>query len=246
MTTGFTVSAIFGCIGAGWTPKIGDPPAQGWITVLAYLACAILALMVRRRLPQAGLRQFWAVTAGLMLLLAANKQLDLQTALTESGRCLSHAQGWHPWRAYVQMLFIAVLGVGLYYALRHGMQMIRGYIPSHWLALIGAVFVAGYVLLRATSIHLIDMIGGTGVARLSLNFILENAGLVLIAVNAVGLLTGRIIARSVLPQPEAEPEPALDQRSFSATPPPKPEPEPQPTAQEDQRAPFAPLKPRNR
>lgn len=235
MTTGFAVSAIFGCLGAGWTPKIGDPTAQGWITVLAYLACAILSLLVWRRLPQPGLRQFWAATAALMLLLAVNKQLDLQTAFTETGRCLSHAQGWYPWRGYVQMLFIIGLGVGLYHALRHGMRMMRGYMPSHRLALTGAAFVAGYVMLRATSFHLIDMVGGTSLGGISMNFILENAGLVLIAVNAVGLLTGRIIAREVLPQPEPQAE-AQPQRL----------PEPEPAAQEGQPTRFAPLEPRDR
>lgn len=257
MTTGFTVSAIFGCVGAGWTPKIGDPTAQGWITVLVYLACAILSLMVWRSRVEPGLRQFWAVTAGLMLLLAVNKQLDLQTAFTETGRCLSHAQGWYPWRGYVQMLFIAVLGVGLYYAMRHGMRMMRGYMPSHRLALIGTGFVAGYVLLRATSFHLIDMVGGTGVAGLSMNFILENAGLMLIAVNAVGLLTGRIVPREVLPKPKpkpapepkpvAKPKPAAAQakRPFSGTPPRK-LPQPMRAAEEEPRQPFSPLEPRDR
>lgn len=247
MTTGFTVSAIVGCIGAGWTPRIGDPTAQGWITVLAYLICALLALLVLRRMAQPGLRQFWAVTAGLMLLLALNKQLDLQTAFTETGRCLSHAQGWYPWRGYVQMLFIAALGVGLYYALRHGMQMMRGYLPSHRLALFGIGFVAGYVLLRATSFHLIDMVGGRSLVGISMNFILENAGLVLIAVNAVGLLTGRIIATEVLPKPAPpKPEPPKDQRPFTATPP-KAQPVAQPDtkAQEDPRQPFSPLEPRD-
>ena len=190
---------------------------RGWITVLAYLACGFLSVMVWRQRSEPLLRRFWAFLAVLMLLMAINKQLDLQTALTQTGRCLAIAQGWIAYKRLVQLLFILSMIAAMVFALRRGRQVMLPYLPSHRLALAGTVFVAGYVLIRATSFHFIDIIGGTMMFGLSMNFFLENVGLLLIAVNAAGLLTGRIPV-----DPPVEPlidNPVFSQSGFFPQPP---------------------------
>jgi hypothetical protein len=50
----------------------------------------------------------WRSIALAFLVLGLNKQLDLQTALTEAGRVLANVQGWYDQRQIVQVAFIAV------------------------------------------------------------------------------------------------------------------------------------------
>ena len=85
-----------GWIGS-WSPGIGDPTPMGWITVVGYLAAAWLCFRVGGRLevrtayPE---RHLWRILTWGLLVLGVSKQLDLQSALTELGRTLAHAQGW--------------------------------------------------------------------------------------------------------------------------------------------------------
>ncbi len=74
------------CVAQDWSPQIGDPNVTGWLTVVSYLVCFGLAYMVTMRLKGQRGRGLWVIITGLMLFLALNKQLDLQTALTATGR----------------------------------------------------------------------------------------------------------------------------------------------------------------
>ena len=70
-----------------------------------------LALLGQRRrlaaLPEAvRMSALWKALAIGLLLLGINKQLDLQTALTEIGRILAAKQGWYERRQRVQIDFI--------------------------------------------------------------------------------------------------------------------------------------------
>jgi hypothetical protein len=78
-----------------WEIGIGDPTPLGWITVAAYAAAAVLAwrnagAARRTAVPHS----FWIALTALMLALGINKQLDLQTWLSQAGRDLAIAQGW--------------------------------------------------------------------------------------------------------------------------------------------------------
>ena len=69
-----------------WSPGIGDPTVAGWLTVVLYLVTSVSCWMLARELGPAGLdRRAWRSISVLFLFLGINKQLDLQTALTEAG-----------------------------------------------------------------------------------------------------------------------------------------------------------------
>ena len=77
-----------------WRPGIGDPTFMGWLTVAAYAIAAFTALLAARRAGRApgttrGSRGMWLLVAAFMALLCLNKQLDLQSLLTDIGRQLS-------------------------------------------------------------------------------------------------------------------------------------------------------------
>ncbi|WP_299507539.1 hypothetical protein [Cypionkella sp.] len=127
----------------------------------------------------------------LMLFLAVNKQLDLQSALTATGRCIAQLQGWYGARRDVQHLVIEVLLVSIVVGLGFGVYLMRQALRRNGAGLLGLAVVAGYVAVRAVGFHHFETLINTHVLDVRANFFLENAGLALIAVNAICLLARR-------------------------------------------------------
>lgn len=189
MFFGFSsLAALRACIARDWTPGIGDPEITGWVTVGAYLLCLWLAVRVLRRRPAAAVRGLWLAIAVLTGFLALNKQLDLQTALTAAGRCMARAQGWYDSRYLVQLAFIAGLVLGVLLALVWAANSLRGRMRGNRPALLGLAVLCGFVLVRAVGFHHVDGLLGAEFAKIRYNFWFENAGLLLIALNALWLL----------------------------------------------------------
>src|SRR4051794_39608792 len=94
-----------------WRPGIGDPTIGGWVTVLLYFLAVWSTWKTARSASASTETKFWYVISILFIGLGINKQLDLQTALTELGRVVASQQGWYGERRTVQVWFIA--GVAL-------------------------------------------------------------------------------------------------------------------------------------
>ena len=176
------------CIARDWVPRIGDPEITGWLTVVSYLICFALACLVVARRPSRAAYGLWLGLAVLMLALAVNKQLDLQTALTATGRCLAWAQGWYDDRRPVQLAFILALLLGVGAALVTTLIALRHKRRGNGLALLGMGVLGAFVMVRAVGFHHVDMLINRDFANIKFNFLFENAGLVLVAVNALMLL----------------------------------------------------------
>ncbi|HWL56511.1 MAG TPA: hypothetical protein VNQ78_07515 [Paracoccus sp. (in: a-proteobacteria)] len=183
-----SLSALRDCISRDWSPGIGDPEITGWLTVISYLLCLVLAVMVLRRRPDGAARGLWGTIAGITAFLAVNKQLDLQTALTATGRCLAHMQGWYDYRWAVQIIFILTLIMVITGALMIAFHALREHLRWNGLALVGLAVLCGFVMVRAVGFHHFDRLISMDFANIGFNFWFENAGLVLIDLNAVLLL----------------------------------------------------------
>lgn len=178
------------CAFSQWSPGLGDNNLMGWLTVAVYLVAAGAAVLAARSLagapPPAGReRAFWWITGGLMLALAINKQLDLQSLLTMVARCHAQLSGWYDDRRAVQEVFVfLVAGAG---GLAVGLMslLLRGILGRIWLALLGLGFVCVFVVVRAASFHHVDMLLGSTAAGLKLNWILELPGPTLVALVAL-------------------------------------------------------------
>src|SRR6266851_4261268 len=76
-----------------WSPGIGDPTIGGWLTVILYfltmVSCWRTADIIRLTEYISSEKYTWRAVSILFLALGINKQLDLQTALTELGRVVS-------------------------------------------------------------------------------------------------------------------------------------------------------------
>ena len=170
-----------------WTPGIGDPTFVGWLTVILYFAASISCWISARKVELDGNhssneRLAWRFIAVLFLALGINKQLDLQTALTEAGRVIAHLQGWYEQRRSVQLDFIGLVAATcVTAAITLLIWMRRAPIPT-WLALMGTILVFGYVLIRAASFHHIDRFIGESVLGLRWNWVIEISGISLVLI----------------------------------------------------------------
>lgn len=199
-----------------WSPEIGDPTAIGWFTVVAYFFACWLAFRAFRAAaggasvretvrhaygkdasPHARVGLVWWVIACFLGFLGVNKQLDLQTALTELAKLAAHAGGWYESRRVVQLAFIvlliAVAGLVLLVLARFG----RPTLGRLRVALVGVVLLALFVCVRAVSFHHVDILFGTDVHGFRLNWILELSGIGVLGFAA----TRELRPASVLPTP---------------------------------------------
>ncbi len=174
-----------------WHLGIGDPTFLGWFTVAAYALALHYAWFAIARTRQRaseleaqglpGLRRertvarLWLLVFAVLLLLGLNKQLDLQTLLSDVFRELSFRQGWFGerrlWQArFIEGLVLAAVGcaaLGLY-LLRHVLARVRA-------TLVGLTVLGSFVLVRAAYFH--HMLGRG--ARV--HWVLELSGIALLA-----------------------------------------------------------------
>jgi hypothetical protein len=149
----FSYSNFSACVSKGWQFSIGDPTAIGWGVCGLYVLAAILALRVQRAAAMAANHQgrerlLWGLIAGLMIIIALNKQLDFQTLILTAGRCLAKEQGWYEDRRLVQRDFILALTT---LATLTGLALIwllRGIVRHNLTALLGLCVLAGFIVIK--------------------------------------------------------------------------------------------------
>lgn len=191
-----------------WAPGIGDPTIVGWLTVLAYFIAVFLCVACAKRKRYeisdknlAAQRRLWWFIALALFLLGINKQLDLQTFLTEAGRMIARREGWYEQRRWIQELFVASVFCGSFFLLVILFFAFRDIWKENRLTIAGLVFLVGFVVIRATSFHHVDLILGWHFGNFKLNWILELDGIACILISAAIHLkrsaksTGRAVNR---------------------------------------------------
>jgi hypothetical protein len=168
-----------------WRPEIGDPSMMGWVTVCAYAIAAIMCWLAARRCGRVngtakGSQELWLMVAAFMAVLCVNKQLDLQSLLTDIGRVISWRQGWYEDRREFQKLFIFALLGG--FALGAGALLLiyRAFWKRHVLLAIGLVFLGTFIAVRAVSFHHFDVFLKWSPGGVRMNWLLELSGIALI------------------------------------------------------------------
>lgn len=155
---------------------IGDPTVVGWLTVAAYLVAAGLAAVnARRELGGSDrtLRRLWSSLTVLLLFLAVNKQLDIQSYVTAVGRAVAREQGWYEARGTVQLAFVLLVGLATAATIALLTWALRGVRRQQWLTLVGITMILGFVLIRATSFHYVDALIGLEHGGIRLNWFIE-------------------------------------------------------------------------
>lgn len=164
-----------------WAPGIGDPTFTGWFTVAIYFGVAALCMRsgLRARgqtgsssLPDVKLAAVWLGLAALCTVLGINKQLDLQSLLTQIGEDMAHAQGWYEDRRAVQTVFVGGVALGGCVAGAAALYWLRDRLAQLWPAIVGTALLLSFVVIRAASFHHVDaLLYATG--PLELNWVIE-------------------------------------------------------------------------
>jgi hypothetical protein len=167
-----------------WSPGLGDNHMMGWVTVLVYLAAALASVRAARRVGRGTAdgreRRFWWISFAILLVLAVNKQLDLQSLVTMIARCHASLNGWYDMRRSAQSVFVwAVAGGGVVLVGLLAL-LLRGVLRRVWLALLGLGFVCGFVAIRAASFYQMDGFIGSTLLGLRVNWLLELTGPLLV------------------------------------------------------------------
>ena len=136
------------CAALSWHPELRSYDALRIALTLGY---AVATLLTGFRAWQTR-RWFWALAAACLLLLTLNKQLDLQTFVTETGRCVARYQGWYSARRGPQAdLTNVVLGL-LTLGIATSLILIR----RNQLMTLGLLLSAALLALRILSFHNMD------------------------------------------------------------------------------------------
>lgn len=185
------------------TLAFGDPSVAGWTITVLY-AAAIIACVRALHVARIGSKMsadyagehgedrrakdrsaaykasffFWALLIALFVFLGLNKQIDLQTWLTDIGRRVAQAQGWYDQRAQVQAIFVGAVAVCGLCVLAFLLDRTREFLPRHALAFVGLVLLACYVILRTSSFHDVDRVMGWGVLGFRISWIMELLGII--------------------------------------------------------------------
>ena len=179
-----------------WEPGIGDPTPMGWFTVVAYGIACILCIRAAYEKP-GGLAaidttkhaMFWFTLGIVMFIFTINKQLDFQAWLWLTGRNMIDEYGWSEHKKTIQIssmlavIFISVAELAYFIWLTRS-AVCRQIFRHRLFALSGVVFTLCFIIIRALSLHGVDKLLGWRLGELRINWVLENMGILLVAVGA--------------------------------------------------------------
>lgn len=130
-------------------------------------------------------RFIWASIGIAFVALGINKQLDLQSALTQIGRIVVARADLMAYKAWIQLAFIGVVVAICGLTIFALTKMLRGAHSATWVASFGATLVLGFVTIRAASFHHIDEFIGSTVLMLRWNWILEIGGIAMVVIGSI-------------------------------------------------------------
>ena len=146
---------------------------------------------------RARIAMFWFLLAVAFTLLGINKQLDLQSLVTEIGRLVISQLGLYDSRRVLQISFIvvvALVALGILYLLS---RILHDLVPKVWLALLGFGITLTFVLIRASSFHNVDVLINLRFLGLRMNWILELTGIFIVAYAAARAEPSPILKKAI-------------------------------------------------
>ena len=170
----------------GWRAGIVSLTTFGWLTLAIYLIAVFCCVrQVRIVKMRGGGTKFWIFLAIFLLLLAINKQIDLQSWFMQVAKYTPIANGWYEYKEPIQIALISIAVLGI---LIVGVAS-RLYLLSSWrhypLAWLGAILLFAIILMRAASYPDVDILINRDVLGIKINVILELGAVILIILGAL-------------------------------------------------------------
>jgi hypothetical protein len=134
--------------------------------------------------PGDRLRALWFGLTVFLLMLGINKQLDLQTALTEGARMMAISEGWYDIRRPIQVAFIVVVAAAGVITFRAVVRLAGDELRALRSVIGGVLFLTCFVTIRAASFHHIERLLGYDLGGFYLNWLIELGGIAFVAAGA--------------------------------------------------------------
>jgi len=145
----------------GWSPRILDPSLPHWLLTLTFLVGAVSSIAAQRRARAHGDSEpgrFWMLLGIGYLLLAIDRQLDIDEVLQATGRIAISSLQAYGGRREIQVVVLAVCSlfglIGMWFVRRQ----LRRASGRPWLGLIGFSIPATVFLLHTLSLHQVDQL----------------------------------------------------------------------------------------
>jgi uncharacterized membrane protein YhaH (DUF805 family) len=192
-----TLHLYAACATEAWAPGFGDRDFYGYAMTVVHLVAAGLAVTVAIRGPfnsaaRRSERWLWAIGATVLVALAINKQLDMQSMIVNAARCVARSEGWYDTRRMFQeevifglVIAAAILVPALIFALRRAISGNLAFVVS-----LSALVV--FVLLRAISFHHLDIVLGHELLSFRLHRVIE-----VLSLGAVIMTTAARLRRGI-------------------------------------------------
>ena len=163
---------------------------MGWLTVAGYIVAAISCGRTALQTPitpgpARNRRLTWLVMTAVMAALALNKQLDLQSLLTDIGRVAARHQGWYAERRSFQKWLVlgTLAGAGL--TVSFLIFRFQAFWKQNVLLAAGIALLTTFIIVRAISFHHVDTLLKTKVVGIKLNWAFELGGIAIITLAAI-------------------------------------------------------------
>jgi hypothetical protein len=162
---------------------IGDPTIGGGLTVILYFLTAVSCFITARELDAeyAGSAKellIWRPLSALFLGMGVYKLLDLLMDIEEVARAFIYSESWYDQRRFVQRGFIVLVAITCVLAAYFLLRWARRTPAATRLALTGATILLCFVLIRAASLHIIDLfLRDQTILGLRWDWILETGGI---------------------------------------------------------------------
>jgi hypothetical protein len=122
--------------------------------------------------------------------------------MTELGRILAAEQGWYEYRHKVQRAFILGIGLGAAAAVLVLLRLLRRTPVATHLSMLGTVALLAFVVVRASSMHHVDLIIRSSLWGIRGNWVIEIGGILVV-------LMGACLRLYQLRRASGKPRPAL-------------------------------------
>ena len=159
----------------GWEPHIGDPSFMGWFTVVFYFLTSALCFKAGGGDP--GAVNLWRSLGFMLVVMGINKQLDLQSLLTQIGRELARSGDWYDRRREIQQVFVGMVAVVAVLAAILVARTLRNRSRALRIAAVGFAVLAAFISIRAASFHHLDAFFKSTLFGARFNWILELGGI---------------------------------------------------------------------
>ena len=174
-----------------WSFESHDP-FWAWLIVAMYLMASFLCLRAlfcsqRSLFPDSikkKSRIFWVLLFVIMLFLACNKQLDIQTYVTAVGREVAHAQGWYDQRRTIQKEVVITIALIAFLLLFYMFYMVYNLPTANKIAMVGALLTFTFIVMRAFSFHHLDHYVGRLIFGVKMHILIEVCGGVIVSLGA--------------------------------------------------------------